>query len=124
MSDAWNIGPGIPHEPTADNRRRAGRLACNMLKSSFGDVLDLSITGMRSRSTQPIEAPVGQIVDFDLETVAGTVRLQGKVVWATKKGWRRHEFGIQFVNVTDQLRRTLVEVARISTDRECIKRSA
>jgi hypothetical protein len=124
MSEAWKIAPGIPTEPTEDNRRRAGRLACSMLTSSFGDVVDLSVTGMRCRAARPPEANVGLLVDFHLKTLAGVIPMQGRVVWTTKKAWRRYETGVQFVNVSDELRRTLIEVARISTNRECIKRSA
>ncbi len=113
-----------PASDAADNRRRAGRLTCSMLESSFGEVVDLSVTGMRCRSSKPIDVASGQVVDFHLKTLAGDMAMQGRVVWTTKKGWRRFEVGVQFVNVSDQIRRTLIEVARISADRECIRRSA
>lgn len=116
--------PGLAGDLDNDNRRRAGRLACSMLGSSLGEVVDLSVTGMRCRSNRSIPLSAGQHLDFDLQTLAGTLRMQGKVVWSTKKGMRRYEAGVQFLQVDDTLRRTLAEVARISTDREYMRKSA
>lgn len=124
MLDRWALGPMNSDKDEADNRRRAGRLQCSMLGSSLGDVLDFSVTGMRCRSSREPKARAGEMVGFMLETLEGAIQMQGRVVWAKKKGWRHFEIGVQFVGVDEAQRGALAAAARVSLDKQHIPRRA
>lgn len=54
----------------------------------------------------------GDIIALSIVSMTGQVALRGKVVWATRKGFRRHEVGLTFGEPTESLRRDLNRVMR------------
>ncbi len=81
--------------------------------TTIGPVLDLSQGGMRVLSTRRREGTLNvRIFSYDV-----TVAVRAKVAWSQRLGFRRHELGISFLEVDEQLASVL---KRISTaHREC-----
>lgn len=102
-----------------EEQRRASRMRCDA-KCSLGRVLDLSLTGIQVlRKSAPsrgsfkmpeviwIEAPDGEHI---------SVKVQLKR--HQKTGFRKHETGYTFVELTDEQKRVLGEIARCSVRHE------
>lgn len=108
----------------ASNRRRMGRLLCDDLRSSLGEVVDLSATGMRVRvSGKPPQADVVAI-PVTLVHHEETLTLMARVAWVQKDGWFKHAVGLEFVNLTDSQRTELAALARVARSRLVIDRRA
>ena len=107
---------------TADDsvdQRKASRMRCDA-RCSLGRVLDLSLTGLQiMRRSAPsaeqydhpqviwLEAPDGEHI---------SVKVQLKR--HQKTGFRKHETGYTFVELTDEQKRVLGEIARCSVRHE------
>ncbi len=92
-----------------DGRRIPGRLPQEQLVSSLGPVLDLSAGGMRVLSTRPLLGTK----DIGLRGGDFSVKLSTKVAWSRRLGFRRHEIGLTFLDVDEELGTML---SRISSD--------
>ncbi len=91
-----------------DGRRLAGRLAQEGLECNLGPVLDLSSGGLRILSKRPREGELTVHLDgFDL-----TLKLQAKVVWTTRHGFRRHEMGLELLHVDEEMGLILSRISR------------
>ena len=91
-----------------DGRRLKGRLAQEGLDCNLGPVLDLSSGGLRVLSKRPREGVLTVRLDgFDM-----TLKLQAKVVWTTRHGFRRHEMGLEFMHVDDDMAHILSRISR------------
>ncbi len=92
-----------------DGRRVPGRVPQEMLLSNLGPVIDLSVGGMRVLATKP---HAGEI-EVSLRSGDVVLALPSVVVWIRRHGFRRHEIGLAFVGVPEDV--TKVQ-ARISND--------
>jgi len=92
-----------------EGRRIPGRLPQEQLVSSLGPVLDLSAGGMRVLSTRPLLG----MRDIGLRGGDFSVKLSTKVAWSRRLGFRRHEIGLTFLDVDEELASML---SRISSD--------
>jgi len=91
-----------------DGRRLAGRLLQDGLDCNLGPVLDLSAGGLRVLSKRPREGELTVHLDgFDL-----TLKLQAKVVWTTRHGFRRHEVGLELLHVDEEMAQILSRISR------------
>ena len=74
---------------------------------SLGPVLDLSSGGMRVLSTRPYQGHLRVTVwGMDVE-----LNLHAKTVWARRLGFRRHELGLVFVDVDEDVAKILTRIA-------------
>ena len=89
--------PGIEHD---DDRREYIRIAQNELESSLGQVLDISVSGMRVVCRH---APKDEQIVFQLNTTVNPIDVTGKIVWKQRLGFRKHEIGLSFVNASKEL---------------------
>ncbi len=107
--DSDNIGFNIWFTITLTNhdRRVYPRLPQALLETNFGPVLDLSLSGMRIRCVKP---PIGE-VDVELVGSGEWVPLRAEVVWVKKIGFRKHEAGLRFLDVSPE---TAQQLTRIS----------
>ena len=91
-----------------DGRRVKGRLPQEGLDCNLGPVLDLSLGGVRVLCKRPREGDLTVHLDgFDI-----TLKLQAKVVWTTRHGFRRHEMGLEFMHVDEEIARILSRISR------------
>ena len=113
----YSVGP----KPLrGDIRRKAGRVVCQDITCSLGDVLDLSASGMRviTRQSPP---PTDQEVLLRLETLAGPICVPVKTIWVKKAGWGRREIGLTFGNMDTKSRHALAVIARASAHNEHLR---
>lgn len=100
-------------------RRRHGRLRCEETSCCVGQVSDLSASGMRIlRRGRPI-MDVGDEFQISIHPDAGepVLTLPSRVVWIERQGFRKHVIGLEFVDLDDDKKRLLGELARIVCDK-------
>ncbi len=103
----WFTIPLDNYHKLGDERRAHGRLPQELLQSSLGPVLDLSIGGMR---VQSVKAPKGTI-DVELLDFEGPVAVRADVMWVRKLGFRKYEVGLNFPHVPAEVAKQLTRVS-------------
>jgi len=98
----------IRRAANGSDRRRSGRLMLEGLFTDRGPVLDLSRGGMRLMSTRKLTGTV----TVRVFSHRGTFQVTGSVAWTRRNGFRQHEIGLRFHDVSEELQVTLLEVAR------------
>ncbi|MFG0292478.1 MAG: PilZ domain-containing protein [Phycisphaerales bacterium JB065] len=104
-----------------DGRSR-GRMRCNNVSTSFGPVLDFSATGVRILSKRELRhCEDNQPLTIELHSDFDPVMVKVMVRWTRKLGFRRYEAGLEFVEVDDEVKRVLGEIARsVPADSFCM----
>lgn len=95
-----------------DCRRKHGRVVCEMVSCSLGEVLDACAAGVRVRAGKENEYRTGDIVVFTITGEDRPLTFKGRVMWKKRRGIRRHEMGIQFIELSELNRQALVQLAR------------
>ncbi len=103
----WFTIPLDNYHQMDDERRAHGRLPQELLQSSVGPVLDLSMGGMRVHCTKP---PKGSVT-VELLDVEGPVTLRAEVMWVRKLGFRKYEVGLGFPHVPSEVAKQLSRVS-------------
>ncbi|MHC5005467.1 MAG: PilZ domain-containing protein [Planctomycetota bacterium] len=89
----------IPDRDSSGNggaeRRVHGRRRQQMLMSSLGPVLDLSLGGMRVTATRRLRGSR----TVHLMTDEGPVPVKTEVAWSRRTGFMQHEVGLKFVEL-------------------------
>lgn len=101
-----------------ENRRNFGRVLCQSIHCSLGEVLDLSAKGLRVRTRQNI--PTGQIFAVTVETLDGPVSIACFAPWRKRVGLFRYELGICFVDISRHAATALNNLARSVAHNEII----
>jgi hypothetical protein len=105
--------PLRPANNTADDasdcRRSFGRRKQEDLHSTLGPVLDLSRGGMRIVTNKRLQG-TQQVALFTLE---GTFELEAEVAWCKRRGFRRHEIGLSFINIDDVMATRLTKISSV-----------
>ena len=91
-----------------DDRRAHARLPQEALKCNLGEVLNLSLGGMRVRCTR---APKNNVVEVELTYEGETMIVQAEVVRSNKVGFRKHELGLRFLDVDPETAKQLTRVS-------------
>ncbi|MHC4430025.1 MAG: histidine kinase dimerization/phospho-acceptor domain-containing protein [Planctomycetota bacterium] len=91
----------------SDDRRAHGRLPQELLQSSLGPVLDLSLGGMRVRSARPLKGEL-DVVLMDLEE---PVTLRAVTMWTRRLGFRKHEIGLSFLKMPPEVAKQLTRIS-------------
>ena len=91
-----------------DDRRAHARLPQEALKCNLGEVLNLSLGGMRVRCTR---APKDTVVEVELTYEGETMKVQAEVVRSNKIGFRKHELGLRFLDVDPETAKQLTRVS-------------
>jgi len=94
-------------DPNFDGRRAHGRLAQESVNCSLGQVLDLSMGGLRTRCSL---APEG-VIDLELSDEEETINLRAEVAWTQRVGFAKHEAGLRFVDVDPETNALLGRLA-------------
>ncbi len=92
-----------------DGRRVPGRLPQDTLYCDLGPVLDLSSGGMRVLATKPY----GGMISVSVHGENLDVKVRGRVAWTRRHGFRRHEIGLTFQDVDEEVAKIL---GRMATD--------
>ncbi len=112
---------GLFHQPGGTNNRKAGRVRCQYVSCSLGEVRDLSSTGLRVLCKRNPSIAAGQAICFKLNTLEGAeLPVTVEVAWARKAGWLKHELGMRFLDVSPELRMALLQLCRASAYNETL----
>lgn len=105
----------LPNEfdDPGQNRRVAGRIRCNGITCSYGDVLDISKSGMKIGGKRA-NLENGASIEFMLNGLDGPVMLRAKVVWVRPAEARKFEAGLELIEPTPEAMLALVNLARAS----------
>jgi signal transduction histidine kinase len=103
----WFTLPLDNYRQPADDRRAHGRLPQELLQCNLGQVLDLSMGGMRIQCNK---VPKGRL-DVELHDIEGTVNLQAEVMWSRRLRFRKYEVGLYFPHVAPDVARQLTRVS-------------
>ena len=82
------------------SRRRRGRLGQEAVVSNIGNVIDLSLDGMRVICRR---LPKEDEFTIQIAGLGGEVMVRGRVAWSKREGRSRFEVGIQFIDVSKEL---------------------
>ncbi len=107
---------GMKRETNLSDRRSPGRLPQEDLVCDLGPILDLSIGGMRVLCKRRLEGSL----KIRLWAFQFYMNLDGQVVWTKHLGFRRHEIGVQFLNVDDDTAKILSRISAIHRMRRAI----
>jgi len=108
------------HEQAEDNRRRHGRIRCELVSCSLGRVLDVSASGVRVRGKGRPSIRVDDHVTMTLSCPAGEVVALLRCARLQRAGLFGFEAGLEFVQPTPELRRMLSFIAQTNSAAETI----
>lgn len=105
-------------ENAARNRRRPGRVRCEMLPCTGGTVVDLSATGARLRLRRLGVPAKGSTQTIQFLTSAGqSLPFKCRLAWTKRLGIFTCECGVEFLHVDQARADQLKEVARMYRER-------
>lgn len=99
----------IPERP--GDQRRTRRLSQEMLACNLGDVMDLSLGGMRVRTPRHGAPDEGREVEVRFDAAEPPLTLRGVVVRSTPLGARRTELGVRFIDVSPEAHRQITRLS-------------
>lgn len=119
MRPQRNSSP-LPIAPTSANNRKHGRLRCEHLPVRFADqpacVLDLSASGMRVTLDRSLDLQPGARVNAVFTSGIGELAVGARVIWSSKRAFRRFEVGAAFLDLSPGDRTILAAIARTASD--------
>lgn len=108
----------MPTVELRSDRRRAGRLRTEDLRSTLGQVYDLSCTGIgvirRGRKIGSVGDGVMVRLTYNDEDLVVSCR----IMRIERLGFRRHRYGLQFIDVDAQTQSKLALLARDCSDKK------
>jgi len=110
----WRTSLGKTAEDVAENRRRHGRLKTEGTESSMGSVVDMSASGMRVHRKGTLPVHEGEKFRIDVQIDKEIMAIDVMVRRVRKLGRRKFEFGLEFINMSDENRNRLARLARIA----------
>jgi len=105
----------VPSASNGPEVRRTGRLRCDMLNCTLGHVVDLSAAGMRVHHRGSLRIKVGDAIPLSLSFASAEMTIQTRVVWMRRTGFRRHEIGFEFCEMSSAEQQCLLDIARCAT---------
>ncbi|MEM1107884.1 MAG: PilZ domain-containing protein [Planctomycetota bacterium] len=110
----WRTSLGTTPEGVTQNRRRHGRLKTEGTESSLGSVTDISASGMRVCRKGALPVAEGEKFRIDVQIDKEVMALDVVVRRVRKLGRRKFEFGLEFINMSDEQQSRLARLARIA----------
>lgn len=116
--------PGLkPEGPTEqpETKRVHGRVFCQYIHSSLGEIVDLSASGARVRIKGALLVGKGDCFTMTLMGINGQAIVACKAIWTAKRGWRKHEVGVQFYDLSAEARKIIAEIGRSAANNESVR---
>ena len=110
----WRTSLKDTPETAINNRRRHGRLKTEGTESSLGSVVDMSASGMRVHRKGALPVHEGEKFRIDVQIDKEVMAIDVIVRRVRKLGRRKFEFGLEFINMSDQDQIKLARLARIA----------
>jgi hypothetical protein len=114
----YNVKP--EGEASNSNQRKHGRVRCQGIYCSFGEILDMSASGMRVLSAiRP--PPVDKIVTVTIQTLEGPVAVEARVIWSRKTSFFKREIGMRFIDLLPSAASALSRTGSASAHNESVR---
>lgn len=115
--------------------RKFGRVVCQFVGTSLGDVVDMSAGGMRVTAASPGVARVDDVVQLKLVGISDVVYVRCRIAWIKESenrgswtaklkrivGGVRSEIGLEFVDLTPEARKVIGEIGAAAGKNETIR---
>jgi hypothetical protein len=92
--------------------RKHGRIECEDIHCELGQIVDLSAAGMKVKAKGKPQTQPGDVYEIDVGPEGRQVTIRAKVVWVGKRGWRGHEVGLSFNELSREQRAALYAAGR------------
>ena len=110
-------------EPDPSERRRGGRLRCSHTKCQFGQITDMSRTGLRCLTRRPVTLPEGKVTHLKITCADRTIVVPARPVHSRPGKDGMFRTGFLFVGLSEQHADQLMALARAAaTSDGCIGR--
>jgi hypothetical protein len=106
--------PPIPTVFAGCNGRRHNRVRCISIGCSGGELLDLSASGARLLWRGRMRLQRGAVTFLTIEGIDNKITIRARVMWVKKLRWRRHEMGVEFEDLTEEAKKELVLIVRVT----------
>jgi len=106
-----------PIEMKRNEKRACGRLQCPYLdcyygKKIFGEVVDLSASGIRVFRNGSMKWKVGDRIPLVLRWKEDAVEVTAEVLRVRRLGFRRFDVGLSFVEISGEVQEAIVKLSR------------
>ncbi len=129
------MGAGIPVDLVGMHPRKFGRVVCQFVGTSLGDVVDMSAGGMRVTMASSLAPKLDDVVTIKLAGISSVVYVRCRVAWikdaSDKAKWTaklrklvgatRNEIGLQFVDLSPEARQVVTEIGAAAGKNETIR---
>ena len=106
------------HGPRAadggDERRRHGRIRTELLTCEHGEVVNLSVGGMKLKTHGEPQIRSGDELDVTLKSLSPDLTVPTKVIWTHHVGDGRYEIGMSFADADPKTLSALQQTAKVS----------
>ncbi|MCC6426781.1 MAG: PilZ domain-containing protein [Phycisphaerales bacterium] len=121
---AFHVSQPSPHDDVGANRRRHGRVLCDGVGCSLGQILDISASGARIRTKFDRLRPAEEM-PLTIEGLDGPIAIHVQVMWIVadeaNHPIRQMLTGVRFLNPNEDARRALIELARAAASNPTLR---
>ncbi len=107
LAIARSVGTGMYRRRSRTERRKSGRLSGETVACNLGSIINLSAGGLRLLSRRRLNGNLS----VELWDAHRGLRLRGKVAWCRRIGFRKHEVGVEFLNISPDIAGKLAAIA-------------
>jgi len=118
MTHSFEMPPQLTK--TGSNARKCGRVRCQWTHCNFGEIMDISSTGMRVQCRKKPAAELGAKLSVIIEGHDDKFDVSGKMVWKKKAGFFSWIIGVEFDELSPAARKGLALLARSSLSNDTI----
>lgn len=108
------IQENLKQPSKAADRRDSGRVACEAVHCSVGEVLDLSATGMCLKRSRTRMLTFRKVFTAEFRIGDRVVRISCRVIWMRQVGLLHQVLGVRFVEPTTDTQIQLLQLAKRS----------
>ncbi len=113
-----DLGRGQAGHDDPDQRRRHGRVACELLSCQLGEVVNMSASGVMIRGKGRANKQTDDRLELDLKCLDHKLHVTARVAWLRQKD-KNYEMGLEFVDLgpdeAQQVRSLLPIAAAVQT---------
>ena len=99
--DTADIDNGKPVDSKAEQRRRHGRVSCDMLPCQFGEVVNLSASGVKIQGKGTPEHKADDRIGLELKCLDHELHATARIAWLTQES-NTFQMGLEFVDLTPE----------------------
>ncbi len=108
-----NMNP-VPTPPREKNARKHGRVRSQTITCSLGEVIDISASGMKVRMGNKPAFKPHEEVSVTVNGVTNPFEVRATFAWSRRNSLFKWTAGFQFSTLPDEVRKELLEIARIA----------